>query len=358
MTSDDRDDIEPHSPSSFKVGEADRLSGFFTPVWESKRRLRAESPIPASSAAASAPSSARGADSDAVVDSAVAAERPSAAPTAPAPRGPFVAATPPRAPRPALGKQPSASPTAPRLTPAAAVPAGGSSAKPMAAASAAKKAAASTPSLSPERPAKAPSEPAATLGRKPERPSRVPQPANAAAAPSVAPESEPGSARDGSGQAGVTVRPVIPMPQNPGRTTPRGKAPSVPPAAGASTPQRAPAIEPSLPREPELRAAPPTSAPPARASWPGTEQRSALAAGVAAVLHDKLRGKAVDSVDTLARHRETESEREALQRAAARAAATPPDPYPSHLLRTLRRTLHLSMTLPESVRAMIEKYRY
>lgn len=76
------------------------------------------------------------------------------------------------------------------------------------------------------------------------------------------------------------------------------------------------------------------------------------------MLHEKLRSKGVDSVDTFGRHRETESEREALQRAAARAAATPPDPYPLHLLRTLRRTLHLSMPLPESVRAMIDKYRY
>ena len=139
------------------------------------------------------------------------------------------------------------------------------------------------------------------------------------------------------------------MPQNPGRTTPRAKSSSAPPAAE----QR-----PAPPREPELRTAPPTSAPPARASWPAADQRAVRAAGAAVVLHDKLRSKGVDSVDTLARHRETESEREALQRAAVRAAATPPDPYPLHLLRTLRRTLHLSMPLPESVRAMIDKYRY
>jgi len=70
------------------------------------------------------------------------------------------------------------------------------------------------------------------------------------------------------------------------------------------------------------------------------------------------RPKPVDSVDTFARHRETESEREALQRAAARAAATPPEPYPSSLLRSLRRTLHLSTPLPDAIRAMLEKYRY
>ena len=58
-TEDDRDIESSNPPSSFEVGEADRLSGFFTPVWESKRRLRAESPVPATSAAAAAPISSR-----------------------------------------------------------------------------------------------------------------------------------------------------------------------------------------------------------------------------------------------------------------------------------------------------------
>ena len=79
----------------------------------------------------------------------------------------------------------------------------------------------------------------------------------------------------------------------------------------------------------------------------------------ASVLHEKLERKPqVDSADTFPRHRETESEREALQAAAARAAAMPADPYPSHVLRTLRRTIQLSTPLPDAVRQMVEKYRY
>jgi hypothetical protein len=89
------------------------------------------------------------------------------------------------------------------------------------------------------------------------------------------------------------------------------------------------------------------------------QQRSRHAAAAAAALHEKLERKLpTDSVETMARHRETESEREALQAAAARASATPADPYPSQVLRTLRRTIHLSTPLPDAVRQMVEKYRY
>jgi hypothetical protein len=75
-------------------------------------------------------------------------------------------------------------------------------------------------------------------------------------------------------------------------------------------------------------------------------------------LREKFERKVpTDSVDTFPRHRETESDREALQAAAARGA-TSADPYPSHVLRTLRRTIHLSTPLPDGVRQMLEKYRY
>jgi hypothetical protein len=75
-------------------------------------------------------------------------------------------------------------------------------------------------------------------------------------------------------------------------------------------------------------------------------------------MHEKLKRMQSESVDTFARHRETESDREALQAAAAYAAATPPEPYPSQTLRSLRRTFHLSTPLPQDVREMLEKYRY
>src|SRR6186997_1205629 len=49
MNTDDRD-IDSSNPSkNFKVGDFDQLSGFFTPVWESKRRIRSEPPAPPSS---------------------------------------------------------------------------------------------------------------------------------------------------------------------------------------------------------------------------------------------------------------------------------------------------------------------
>lgn len=103
-----------------------------------------------------------------------------------------------------------------------------------------------------------------------------------------------------------------------------------------------------------------TPPPAARTLGKPEPQRSARVAAVAAALHDRfVRGKTpIESADTFARYRETESEREAAAAAAARGGASPAEPYPSHVLRTLRRTIHLSTPLPEAVRQMIEKYRY
>jgi hypothetical protein len=107
-----------------------------------------------------------------------------------------------------------------------------------------------------------------------------------------------------------------------------------------------------LEREPDIHSPPPAARAPV--------QRSARAAAVATALHDKfVKGRPqIDSAETFARHRETESEREAAIAAAARAAAAPADPYASHVLRSLRRSIHLSTPLPDAVRQMIEKYRY
>jgi hypothetical protein len=143
------------------------------------------------------------------------------------------------------------------------------------------------------------------------------------------------------------------MPQTPGRAGQRSKTPSTPPPSPAREAlQRAPlGADASIEREPP---------PAARALVQPGVQRSARAAAFANALHDRfVKGRLpTDSADTFARHRETESEREAAIAAAARAAATPSDPYPSHVLRSLRRTIHLSTPLPEAVRQMVEKYRY
>jgi len=160
--------------------------------------------------------------------------------------------------------------------------------------------------------------------------------------------------------AAVTVRPVIPMPNTPGRVPQRSKPASSTPPGPDEAPKRAGsplAPDAYLEREPDLRSPPPA----ARATVPPALQRSARAAAAATGVQDRF-GKGrpqTDSADTFARHRETESEREAAVAAAARAAAAAPaDPYASHVLRSLRRTIHLSTPLPDAVRQMIEKYRY
>jgi hypothetical protein len=422
MSTDDRDTESQNPSKSFKVGEVDRLSGFFTPVWESKRRLRAGSPIPPSSAAASAPSSARNADKNARPStpppsspSQLAAEQP---PAAGAPEPPFLTspARPHRAsspPRAALGQRSAAAPpivgpktTAPQAAPVQTAPAKAAPAKvpPPRRAMAAKDAPAKaerapaepvpTPqgmtAIEPSPSAGAWSIPASLEPLAIAAPTRRAEPlamgqratVDAAAAIPEVPEprsaetSDPApSASDGADSplleadalagtaltaaVAVSARPLIPMPSSPGRAAARPKAPASTPNAAAVVPKRAghDLGEDHRDREPEFRAPP---APlPRRSPNLAIQQRSGRAAAAAAVLHEKIERKlSSDSVDTFARHRETESEREALQAAAARAAATPADPYPSRVLRTLRRTIHLSTPLPEAVRQMVDKYRY
>jgi hypothetical protein len=178
--------------------------------------------------------------------------------------------------------------------------------------------------------------------------------ADAAAVADAAPDS-----RALAAAAAVTVRPVIPMPQTPGRVPQRSKPASSTPPGPDEAPQRAGAPlgpDASIEREPDLRSPPPA----ARVPVPPALQRSARTAAANGLQDRFVKGRPqTDSADTFARHRETESEREAAVAAAARAAAAgPADPYPSHVLRSLRRTIHLSTPLPEAVRQMIEKYRY
>jgi hypothetical protein len=74
-------------------------------------------------------------------------------------------------------------------------------------------------------------------------------------------------------------------------------------------------------------------------------------------VHEKLKAKLLpDAVETPARHRETDSDREAMQAVAARAAATTGEAYPMHLLRRLRRSIPLSVPLPETIRSMLNRH--
>jgi hypothetical protein len=408
MTTDDRD-IESQNPSkSFKVGEVDRLSGFFTPVWESKRRLRADSPLPSSGAAASTPSSARGGrrsgDKAAAPPAALPGSPPQAGAAQPVPgimAGPVAtqpspahplrrASSPPRAstaqrasiaPKPGLAR---AAPTDAAVTPALATPVvtarsdGPAPPGPLAltpptptmreerdqglAAPAADVAKPATPvaagSLGAEGPATAAGSPDAE-GPAANPPAAAGDAGDAGGDPSAAPVgADPRLLGVLTSAEAVAVRPVIPMPNTPGRPPARPKAASsVPSAASIALIQAGPNLsaEDFLDREPEFRAPPTAAVQQRRAAQLEAHQRASAAA---TALREKFERKlATDSVETFARHRETESEREALQAAAARAAATPADPYPSHVLRTLRRTIHLSTPLPDGVRQMLERYR-
>jgi hypothetical protein len=373
MTTDDRDTESQNPSKSFKVGEVDRLSGFFTPVWESKRRLRAESPIPSSSAAASAPSSARGSDKN---------SRPSTPPSAPPRRtaaGQPIANSPEATAkadveRPARTSTPPPRPTGPRRA-AVSSPGATSNAPPQA--DGASAAGAHAPALETVVPEPVPTlqgEELTTAERSTVdavAPGELTAPADddAATRPpidaeaggvtgSLSPDASAGTTLTAG--VAVSVRPVIPMPSTPGRPASRPSKPpsSSPNAAGIALKQTSPGPGPRDLREGEPESVP-EAAPlllrrPARAD----AQRFARGSAAAASYEKFERKLPTDSVDTFPRHRETESEREALQAAAARAAATAADPYPSHVLRTLRRTIHLSTALPEAVRQMVEKYRY
>lgn len=287
MTTDDRD-IEPSNPSkSFKVGEFDRLSGFFTPVWESKRKIRSESPVPSSLTSVGAPASAK-----APVSS-----------KASKPGSPH--------PVPTLGK--------------------------------------------------APAEGAAPSSSSETASDRAEPTQQAVANPAAAARLTPGT-------PGVAVRPVIPMPPltSPHLAAARAKRASKPPSAALlALEQAGPNLGPEayLDQEPEFRpalrtATPDVPAPAQHEDRADIHARSLRASAAATAVHDKLKAKLqLDSVDTHARHRETDSDREAVQALEARAVALSNEPYPLHLLRRLRRTIHVSTPLPESVRSLLGKYR-
>jgi hypothetical protein len=380
MTTDDRDTESQNPSKSFKVGEVDRLSGFFTPVWESKRRLRAQSPVPASSAAASSPSSVRGSDKN---------SRPSTPPPSGAPSGrtgegqpvvnapaaakadpvhPGRTSRPP--PRPSAAQRAAATSkgVTTKAEPTPSDVAGPAVAKPPVEVPAAPTPIGSAAPVERDEgvaaaPGSVDSAAPGMLTARGDDLAPVSRPTDAEArgvnTPAVAPDALAGTTLT-TGVA-VSVRPVIPMPSTPGRAAARpSKPPSSPRAAPVALKQTSPNPDPGdgLERDPESReseAAPLLLRRPARAE----KQRPTRAGNAGGASYERLERKPpTDSVDTFPRYRETESEREALQAMAARAAATAADPYPNHVLRTLRRTIHLSTTLPEAVRQMVDKYRY
>jgi hypothetical protein len=95
----------------------------------------------------------------------------------------------------------------------------------------------------------------------------------------------------------------------------------------------------------------------ARAERPALHYRSLRATAAATAVHEQLKNKLqAEATETAARYRETDSDREAWRAVAAATLAKNEDPYPLQLLRRLRRTIHLSAPLPESIRSVLSKY--
>jgi hypothetical protein len=160
--------------------------------------------------------------------------------------------------------------------------------------------------------------------------------------------------------AAVAVRPVIPMPELSQRPAAPGKTPSgAPSAAALALEQAGPRLpaEAFLDAEPDFRPPLEPQASLARGERQALQYRSRRVSAAATAMHEQLKAKLhTDAVDTPTRYRETDSDREALRAVAANVTPAPVEPYPLQLLRRLRRTMHLSTPLPESVRAILAKY--
>ncbi len=312
MTRDDRD-IESANPSkSFKVGDFDRLSGFFTPVWESKRRIRSESPIP-SSGPASSKSGAPKAGAKPTPSKGVAAQ-----------------ATPEKQAPPA---QPTTSP-APTQKAAAAAP------QPPAAAT--DSAAAALPKVDT---AATPAPPAATSAQASNGGTAQAAPAGSTAAAALGATSQ---------QPKTLAKPSAAAPR------PAASIAAAPRASVKALEQAGPNLpaEAFLDPKPDFRIPLSKSTPAPQAERINTARQRSVRASVAATrVHEQLRARAeAESFAAPELQWGTETDLEALASPASSTAAASDDPYPLHLLRRLRRTIHLATPLPESVREMIARY--
>lgn len=272
MSRDDSD-IESSNPSkSFKVGDFDRLSGFFTPVWESKRRIRSESPIPASS-----PVSSKGG-----------AAKPASKPT----------------------------------------PSHGTAMKP-------------APTQVPAQP-----EPAAA------------GPSAAAKAPAAAASASASGAALAKSDAAAPAKPALSLQESAGPPRTRAVAPRPSVAALKQAGPNLPA-EAFLDPKPDFRVPLSKLTPAPQAERTNNNQRSLRASVAATRVHEQLRARAqADSFEApeLPWGSESEPEATAVSPAAGVSSSAADDPYPLHLLRRLRRTIHLSTPVPEAVRQMLARY--
>jgi len=332
MSRDDSD-VESSNPSkSFKVGDFDRLSGFFTPVWESKRRIRSESPIPASNPVSSKSGAAKPASKP--TPSRGTATTPS--PTKVAEQG-VPAAAKADVPAPAnldasVAAAPSAADAAPVIRAAEAAPVAAAPVE------------AGTASRAPTKISKESKEASrqAPIGtaRKPAAP--------ALASPAAAPPPGPPAAK------------AEPAPSLQASAAARTRA-SAPRPSVAALKQAGPNLpaEAFLDPKPDFRVPLSKFTPAPEAERSNSNQRSLRASVAATRVHEQLRARAqADSFEApeLQWGVESEPEATAVSPVVGASSAASEEPHPLHLLRRLRRTIHLSTPLPEALRQMIARY--
>jgi hypothetical protein len=303
MATDDRDSESSNPSNNFRVGDFDRLSGFFTPVWESKRKIRSEPPKPSSKSTSSSAAGRRGAPAPARGDEGNRAEV---------------------APKPltGAGDQPAATSAEP--------PSNGLAG-----------AAVHGPSLltSPEAVAAVFNSAAAQIGLEESALGRA---RGAAAVDADAGEASPPAQR---------ARALIPLPEG---VTPRPATPS--PARVAFTGTSA-HQQPQAFLDPDPATLRPKAAParPRVERSPAQRERAQRASAAATRVHEQLKAKFQAEAAELAEGRydfDPDTQRNLLDDAQF---APEPERYPLALLRQLRRTIRISAPVPEPIRALINK---
>jgi hypothetical protein len=332
MSTDDRD-IESSNPSkNFKVGDFDQRSGFFTPVWESKRRIRSEPPAPPSSKGASS----QGSGSEAGHSSQAGQSQPASsqagdAEVAWAQDASATSKSSKGAPRPRSSGGSKKRSGAARNTPAPPSTSEGAAA------------AAGSVLLPPA--VAAVFDPSVQLDGDGASSAHVEAPASAESASAAVPANSSASklteqlaGSEASARPSAAARAL------------RDAGPDLPPAA-------------FLDAEPEFRAPRPSSArdslgqnpagPEERTDRSPAHHRSLRATSAAARVHDQLKAKLQAEAAEIdeSRYDQAPDSQPILQ-----AQEQEYDPYPQSLLRRLRRTIRLSAPVPDRIRSLISKY--
>lgn len=327
MSTDDRD-IESSNPSkNFKVGEFDQRSGFFTPVWESKRRIRSEPPPPSSRKAAD-----------------------STSPSRPASRPPASAGTPPTRAAVGASDRESTAVSSPATGVNSPAKAGAAVPRPRAPSEGKPRSSGGRASSKKAAPAKA-SESAAPASQHEQA---VILPPAVAAVFNAAPE--PTAAAPGADTSALAQPSLDAGSRAAGQSQGVGKTPS---AAARALQSAGPDLPPAafLDEEPDFRPPLVPSAPrPPRVERPALQQRALRASAAATRIHEQLKAKLQAEAAEIAESRyelEPETNRTPMSDLELRGES---EPFPLSSLRHLRRTLRLSTPVPESIRARFSKY--